>query len=151
MYWGILAPGRFPSTFSLWSNTSQHALNSVYALVEIVIPRTEPLPFLDIIPIVIVLALYLALAYVTYATQGFYTYGFLDLQKNSSGIVAAYIIGILVAAIIIFLVVRYLVMLRVWITETKLGKTGKFSSRESLPVADADTEKGIPLRDINGN
>ncbi|KAF2129453.1 hypothetical protein P153DRAFT_366843 [Dothidotthia symphoricarpi CBS 119687] len=149
VYWGILAPGRFPSALSLWANTSQHALNSAYALFEIVIPRTEPLPFFDIIPTIIILALYLALAYLTYATEGFYTYGFLDLQENSSGIVAAYIVGILVVAIIIFLVVRYLIVLRVWITEKKLNKLGKFSARGSFTEVDAEAEKGIPLRDVN--
>jgi hypothetical protein len=51
VYWGLLAPGRFPSAFALWSNTSQHALNSFCALFEIISPRTSPLPWLDIIPI----------------------------------------------------------------------------------------------------
>ncbi|KAL6710194.1 hypothetical protein ACN47E_009985 [Coniothyrium glycines] len=142
VYWGILAPGGFPSAFSLWSNTSQHALNSFYALVEIVFPRTEPLPWLDIIPIVILLALYLGLAYLTHATQGFYPYDFLDLQEHSAGIVAAYIVGILVASIIIFLIVRYLIMLRLWVTERKMGKLGKFSHRGTVRAINHETEKG---------
>jgi hypothetical protein len=123
-------------------------MNSVYALFEIIFPRTEPLPFLNIIPIVILLALYLALAYLTYYTQGFYTYGFLDLQKNSSGIVAAFIIGILVAAIIIFLIVKYLILLRVWITEKKLGMTGKFSHHEEPAMINIDEEAGkdVPMQ-----
>jgi hypothetical protein len=145
VYWVLLSPGRFPSPFALWSNTSQHGLNSAYALFEIIFPRTAPLPWLDIVPIVVLLALYLGLAYLTYSTDGFYVYDFLDLQKHSSGIVAAYIIGILVGAIVIFLIVRYLIVLRVWVTEKKLGKTGKFSSRGPRPVVDEEMEKGIPL------
>jgi len=82
------------------------------------------------------LALYLGLAYLTHATQGFYVYPFLDLQKNSSGLVGAYIVGILVAAIIIFLIVRYLIVLRVFVTEKKLGKTGKTSTRQHAVGAD---------------
>ncbi|KAF2631258.1 hypothetical protein BU25DRAFT_407781 [Macroventuria anomochaeta] len=149
VYWGILASNGFPTTFSLWSNTSQHALNSAYAFFEIFFPRTEPIPFLNIIPIVILLALYLALAYVTFYTQDFYTYEFLDLRKNSSGIVGAYIIGILVAAIVIFLVVKYLIMLRVWVTEKKLGKTGKFSHRGTVTMANEEAEKGVPMHDVS--
>ncbi|KAF1841227.1 uncharacterized protein K460DRAFT_295429 [Cucurbitaria berberidis CBS 394.84] len=145
VYWGLLAPGRFPSAFYLWSNTSQHALNSLYAFFEIFFPRTEPLPWLDLVPTVILLALYLGLAYLTHATEGFYVYGFLDLQEHSSGVVAAYIIGILVAAIVIFLIVRYLIMLRVWVTEKKMGKTGKFSSRGKLE----ETGKTIPLHHVS--
>jgi short subunit fatty acids transporter len=86
VFWALLAPENgFASTKDLWSNTSQHALNSLYALFEIVFPRTEPLPFLHIIVIVVVLALYLSLAYLTHAVQGWYTYDFLDLDKHSSG------------------------------------------------------------------
>lgn len=149
MYWGLLAPGRFPSAFALWSNTSQHALNSFYALFEIIFPRTSPLPWLDIIPIVILLALYLGLAYVTHATDGFYVYDFLDLQKNSSGVVAAYIVGILVAAIIIFLIVRYLIMLRVWVTEKKMGKAGKFSKHRTRHMVHEEPEKGVPMTEVS--
>lgn len=142
MFWGLLAAD-FPTTFSVWSNTSQHALNSFYAFCEIVFPRTNRLPWLDLIPIIILLALYLALAYLTHATEGFYVYPFLDLQKHSSGVVGGYIIGILIAAIIIFLIVRYIIALRVWITETKLGMRGKFS-----PHAPASaTAEDVPLHD----
>lgn len=134
--------------FETWSNTSQHAMNAAYALFEIVLPRTEPLPFLHLVPIVLLLALYLGLAYLTHATEGFYVYDFLDLDKNSDGIVAAYIVGILVAAIIVFLIVRYAIVLRIWVTETKLGKRGK--SRRGTGVRDEEHGKSIPLHSIGG-
>lgn len=144
VYWALLYSG-FSSPFSTWTNTSQHALNSVYALFEIVFPRTDPLPFINLVPVVVILALYLGLAYVTHATQGFYVYSFLDDKKNSRGVVAGYIIGILVASVIIFIIVRYLIVLRIWVTEKKLGMAGKFS-RRGVPRAvegDADAEKGL--------
>jgi hypothetical protein len=149
VYWAILSPGRFPSTFLLWSNTSQHALNSVYALFEVIFPRTSPLPWIDIIPVIGLLALYLGLAYLTHATKGFYVYGFLDLQKNTSGIVAAYIVGILAAAIIFFIVVRYLIMLRIWVTESRLGRLGKFSRRGNQAVTTGELEKGVSLNKVS--
>jgi len=149
VYWGLLAPDSFPSTFSLWSNTSQHALNSFYALLEILLPRTQPLPWLDLAPIVILLALYLGLAFLTHATQGFYTYDFLDLQDHSSGIVAAYIIGILVGSIIIFLIVRYIIMLRVRITEVWLHRTGRYTSHGSARLRNQEPDKGLPLHHID--
>lgn len=96
---------------------------------------------MDLIPVIILLALYLGLAYLTHATEGFYVYPFLDLQTHSSGVVGGYIIGILVAAIIIFLIVRYLIALRVWITETKLGMGGKFSPHAAAKATAGD----IPL------
>lgn len=45
---------------------------------EIVIPRTLPHPWLNILPLAILLALYLGLAYLTHSTQNFYVYPFLD-------------------------------------------------------------------------
>lgn len=113
-----------------------------------IFPRTEPIPFLSIVPVVMLLALYLALAYVTFYTQGFYTYDFLDLRKNSSGIVAAYIVGVLVAVIVIFLIVKYLILLRVWVTEKKMGKTGRNSNRGTVRMADQEAEKGQSMRDV---
>ena len=38
-------------------------------------------------------------------------------------------IGILAAAIVVFILVRYLIWIRRWVTEKKLGMTGKLSSR----------------------
>jgi hypothetical protein len=107
------------------------------------------LPFLHLVPIVFLLALYLGLAYLTHATEGFYVYDFLDLDKHSDGIVAAYIVGILVAAIVVFLIVRYVIMLRLWVTETKMGKNGKF--RRGTRMADEEHGKSIPLHSVGEN
>lgn len=63
--------------------------------------------------------------------------------------VAAYIIGILVAAIVIFLIVKYLILLRVWITEKTMGKTGKFSRRSTVRMADEEAEKGVPMHVVS--
>ena len=109
-----------------------HALNTVMAGAEIILPRSDPHPWLLLVPIIIILALYLGLAYLTHATEGFYVYSFLDIQANGSGLVAGACIGILVGAIIVFVIVRYLILLRRWITESKLGSKGKFSSRDKL-------------------
>lgn len=107
-----------------------HALNTLFAGIEIFLPRADPHPWLLLVPIIIVLALYLGLAYLTHATEGFYVYSFLDIQANGSGLVAGACIGILVGAIIVFVIVRYLILLRKWVTESKLRMKGKFSSRD---------------------
>jgi glycopeptide antibiotics resistance protein len=106
------------------------------------------LPFFDIIPVIIILALYLALAYVTHATEGFYVYDFLDIQSNSSGKVAGYIVGILLATLIVFLIVRYLIVFRIWVTEKKLGMTGKFSRHSGRRLVRDDPEQNLPLQNV---
>jgi uncharacterized membrane protein len=82
--------------------------------------------------------MYLALAYLTHATQGFYVYNFLDYQDvGGRGIVAGYIFGILVGIIIIFCLVWCIIWVRRWLTETKLGMDGKFARQ---PAGNNDVE-----------
>lgn len=78
VFWAILSGNAFRSLFSTWSNISEHALNSVFAFSEILLPRSEPHPWINMVPLVVLLACYLGLAYVSHATEGFYVYDFLD-------------------------------------------------------------------------
>lgn len=76
-----------------------------------------------------VLLAYLALAFVTLADQGFYTYNFLDHDAvGGRGYVAAYVAAIAVAVVVVFGLVWGLVWLRRWLTEDRLGLTGKFAA-----------------------
>jgi hypothetical protein len=131
VYWGLIYNG-FDSTFKVWSNVSQHALNTVFCLTEIVLARTEPLPWIHLLWLIIILCLYLGVAFITFATENFYVYAFLDdRKKGGRGRVAGYIFGILAVAVIIFIIVRYLILLRQWITETKLKMTGKLENKRA--------------------
>lgn len=111
--------------------TSEHALNTIFAAFEIFLTRTSPPPPAHLPFLVILLALYLALAYLTHATAGFYPYSFLDPDRGS-GRLAGYILGILAAACVIFGIVSGVIWIRRWITESKLGMHGKFAKH---PVA----------------
>ncbi|TGJ86648.1 hypothetical protein E0Z10_g2080 [Xylaria hypoxylon] len=127
VFWALLSsPTALATTYSTWSNISQHALNSVFAFLEILLPRTRPSPWSHLPFLIFVLALYLALAYLTHATKGFYTYTFLDPSEQGA-LVAAYVFGIALGICIIFAVTWGLVWLRRWITEEKLGFVGVFA------------------------
>lgn len=78
VFWGVLSEGALSSRFSTWANVSEHALNSVIAVMEMLLTRADPLQWVLLLPLVVVLALYLGLAYLTHATEGFYVYAFLD-------------------------------------------------------------------------
>ena len=93
---------------------SQHGLNSLFALVEIILPRTNPPPLLHLAFLIGLLALYVGLAYLSHTTQGSYVYSFLDPAKGS-GRVAGYVFGILAAVIVIFGVVYGLIFGRRWL------------------------------------
>lgn len=151
VYWAILYSSPwFPVVFNAWSNvwrpqilqplllgrtpglisnqTSRHLLNSFFAIFEIIIPRTDPLPLIHLLFLVIILALYLALAYITHAVQGFYTYDFLD-PGQGRGRVAGYVFGILAGVCVVFGLVWCCIRLRKWLTETKWHLEGKFSAK----------------------
>lgn len=61
-------------------------------------------------------------------------------KTDGRGAVAGYVVGILIASIIVFIIVRYLILLRRWITEDKLGLTGKLSSRSTTPATRDEEE-----------
>ncbi|KAH8822948.1 hypothetical protein DL96DRAFT_1470179 [Flagelloscypha sp. PMI_526] len=111
VFWSLLStPAVLGTPYLAWSNVSQHILNTVYALFEIFMTNIPPLPWLHLVVCVVLLACYLGVAYVTYATQGFYTYEFLDPSEGP--ILAAYIVGIAVGEVIVFVIVRYVIALR---------------------------------------
>jgi len=104
VFWTLLADHAFDTKFDAWSNTSVHILNSVFALADIVLGRCTPA--WSNIPILIsICGAYIGLAYITYATQHFYTYNFFDPSKQGAK-VAAYVFGILISTIIILAIVK---------------------------------------------
>ena len=136
----------FPRAFESWSNISRHALNSVMALFELAVPRTERPPWIHLLWLIVIEALYLALTYITHATKGFYVYSFLDPATKGQPMVVAYVFGIAVAVIVIFLLIQGLIALRMWVLETKLGLNGKFARK--FPLTDAEAaalEKERPM------
>lgn len=132
VYWvAIYETGSHDSIFKEWEDITQHGLNSAFALFEIIVPRTGPPLAVHLLWLIVILALYLGLAYLTVATQGFYVYPFLDHNwTGSRGIVAAYILGIAVGTVVIYGVVWCLIWARKWLTERKMGMDGKFAKQD---------------------
>ncbi|KAG8410686.1 hypothetical protein J3459_016974 [Metarhizium acridum] len=136
VYWAVLykAPW-FELAFDRWHNVSQHALNSLFALFEVLVARTETMPWVHLLWLIVILLGYLAVAFITLATQGWYTYSFLDHDKvGGRGYVAAYVFGIALGIVVIFAVVWAVIWLRKWVTEGKMGWTGKFVVERRVDV-----------------
>ncbi|CUS08657.1 unnamed protein product [Tuber aestivum] len=130
VYWVILAPddNQFRNRYSAWCNVSFHTLNSVFAIFEVLIPRTERSPWLHVPFLFLILAGYLGVAYITKATKGLYTYSFLDRGKKGSGMVAAYAFGIAAAICVVFVIIWLIIWLRLFLCEKVFVLKGKFSS-----------------------
>lgn len=123
VFWSLLSsPSTLATRYSAWVNISEHALNTAFAALEIILTNASPalpgrprsgvsLPWIHLPFLIALLACYLGVAYITSATQHFYTYSFLNPHKEHAKL-AAYIVGIAVAEIVIFVIVRYIMMLR---------------------------------------
>ncbi|KAJ5245689.1 hypothetical protein N7489_005785 [Penicillium chrysogenum] len=134
VYWALLFAPPW-KIFTGWQNISLHCLNSVYALLEIVLPATAPHPFIAIPFLLLMLLLYLCVAYITRATEGWYPYSFLDVGDHGkkSILVMEYCFGILAAVLVLFLVSWALVHLRRRLTHGKI----KRARRDPLRAHDA--------------
>ncbi|KAF8436233.1 hypothetical protein L210DRAFT_3452269 [Boletus edulis BED1] len=111
VYWALIANSTtFATRFSSWSNISKHAMNTFFALFEIV-AHGGPSPWMHLVPLIVILGFYVAVAYITRATEGFYVYSFLN-PTQEGGLLAAYIIGIALGCCVVFCVVKGLCHLR---------------------------------------
>ncbi|KAJ7512224.1 hypothetical protein B0H11DRAFT_1843971 [Mycena galericulata] len=125
VFWALLSsPETFSTRYNAWSAISVHALNSAYALFELLLTNAPPAPWLALPLHVLLLAGYLGVAYVTYAAQGFYTYPFLN-PRTQHALLAAYIAGIALGAVVVFLLGRGVAGVR----ERLLGRPGNEKRR----------------------
>ncbi|KIY69376.1 hypothetical protein CYLTODRAFT_436173 [Cylindrobasidium torrendii FP15055 ss-10] len=117
VYWAILSPNLAEATTAgVWGTVSMHAVNSFLCLTE-VLGTNNPAPrWLTLLVDIIILALYLGLAYLSKKTLGFYVYDFLD-PKKAGNYLAAYIVGIGVAEVIVFVVMWGIIRLRQRLTK----------------------------------
>ncbi|KAG8790931.1 hypothetical protein FRC17_008833 [Serendipita sp. 399] len=88
-------------------------MNSVLVIIEFLFGRVR-LYLGYWIVCIIVLALYLGMAYLVHETQNIWVYNFLDPHKENAH-VAAYIVGIPVAETVVFIVMWGLIHIRDWI------------------------------------
>jgi hypothetical protein len=123
-----------------WRNVTYHALNSVFALIEIILPRTEPLPWIHIFFILLIAALYLALGYLIFSTQRFYVYTFLNSAATGSGSTARLVFVLGAMTVAIFVAVNMLIWTRRYVTENIFGMNGKFAEQDVGEMGDADSE-----------
>lgn len=150
VFWSILF-SNFDTKFEWWSNISQHALNSGFALFEVLATRVNPAPWIHLLWLIVILAGYLGAAYVTLATKHYYVYSFLDPRPKDEvngvniggvgkGAVVGYVFGIAAAIIIIFSLVKAIEWGRKWVTEQKMEKEGKFFGGRGMRVGEVELE-----------
>ncbi|TEB24544.1 hypothetical protein FA13DRAFT_1766001 [Coprinellus micaceus] len=117
VYWALLGGSdSFSTMFSSYSNITKHALNSFFCVFEIALTNVGPLRWIDLPATILILAGYVGVAYITYHTQHFYPYSFLD-PKEQGKLVAAYIVGIAVGQVVVFVIVWGLIKLRVHLVQ----------------------------------
>ncbi|PWN53572.1 hypothetical protein IE53DRAFT_144999 [Violaceomyces palustris] len=136
----------FRSTYYAWDNISVHAFNLMFSQLDLtILSRTPMRPWWHLLLVVILIACYVGVAYITYATQGFYTYDFLDIGKNGSGVVAAYIIGIGVGAVVSFMISQLVIFLREYLA-SKLQKGQDVKGWGNARIKGVEDRACLPTR-----
>jgi hypothetical protein len=69
-------------------------------------------------------------------------------RASGKGLIAGACIGILAAAVVVFVIVHYLIKLREWITENKLGLYGNLSTRNGRLIKSPTRETQVELNTI---
>ncbi|KAF7966838.1 hypothetical protein HWV62_36911 [Athelia sp. TMB] len=133
-----------------WSNISQHAMNSLFALFEIFLTNVRPSPWIHVVFLEIFLVCYLGVAYITHATEGFYTYDFLDPSKEH-GLLAAYIVGIAVGGVLVFAIVKGLMTLRLRFFRRGPGDAAWDVDEDKGGVEAIDAWEEVPRREGAGD
>ena len=88
VFWCTMYSGPWPTgRYEQWLNLSVHGLNSLFALIEIILPATQRPPIAHLAVLLVVLSLYLGLAYLTKATQDFYVYEWLNPAHGNLSII----------------------------------------------------------------
>ncbi|KAJ5154720.1 uncharacterized protein N7500_010159 [Penicillium coprophilum] len=125
VFWAVIfTPPWYKTTFTRWQNISQHGLNSADALLEIIIPATAPHPFIAMPFLLLMLLLYLCVAYITHETEGWYPYSFLDVggHGHKSKRVVGYYFGVLGAVLVVFVISWALIHLRCRLTHGRIKR-----------------------------
>jgi hypothetical protein len=112
IYWSTMFVDKwYTLEFDRWSNLSIHCLNTVFALTEMILPRTNLPPWTHLFILMGFMSLYLGLVYISKAVEDFYPYLWLDPRVGWKQILA-HIIGYTMAIILFFNVVRGIIWLR---------------------------------------
>jgi hypothetical protein len=111
VFWGTMNSGWPAGRFEQWINISVHGLNSVFAITEIVLPATAPPPVTHLSVVLLVLSVYLGLAYLTRYTQGFYVYEWMNPAHGNASVIL-HVLGYAGAMAAIFVIVRYAIVVR---------------------------------------
>ncbi|KPI42714.1 uncharacterized protein AB675_2080 [Cyphellophora attinorum] len=106
VYWASMYAGPwFDHDFDRWSALSIHGLNSVFALFEVIVTRTKPQPWAHLGILLLIMSLYLGVAYITKYTENIYLYLWLD-PNNGIPQLIAHVVGYAMTIVVIFNVVR---------------------------------------------
>ena len=149
VFWATMYAGPWSALgrFEQWINTSVHGLNSLFAIIEIIFPATEPPPWSHLSILLLVLSLYLGLAYLTRWTGGFYVYEWMDPAHGNASIIV-HILCYSVGIISIFALVRGAILLRIYVTNKLIHSQRNVNRANMIKLDDTPSEVVVPSKEM---
>ncbi|KAI9056863.1 hypothetical protein FKP32DRAFT_1584820 [Trametes sanguinea] len=136
IFWALLSgPTTFDTTFDSWINISQHAMNSLYALIEILLTNVGPSPWWHLPLCIIMLACYLGVAYITRATQGFYSTSHAHSLFRPLPSRPHYCSVNSICSVLAFLLARGLTLARLRLAQRRAARQRRRDSMDKQPEA----------------
>ncbi|KAF2421487.1 hypothetical protein EJ08DRAFT_653425 [Tothia fuscella] len=157
IFWGSLFNGWSSNTsFYRWHNLSIHGFNSVFALFEILVTRTVPPPLLHLLICCTILSVYLGLAYLTYRTEHFWVYEWLN-PKYGAGQIVAHVFGYAGIITGVFAFVWCLIWARGWAVggrcqgRQEVAPTVRERQEVTTGESTPDLKENVELRTTSSN
>ncbi|KAK9693712.1 hypothetical protein K7432_013764 [Basidiobolus ranarum] len=111
VYWTLIFTPSNRSTLLLWVNGSIHGSDFFFMIIEVVLGRWtltwKHLPFVLLFPV-----LYMCMAFLNYAINDYFVYGFLNWYARKSGYVALIYLGVALFFVAVFVAMLYVHRLR---------------------------------------
>lgn len=106
-----------------FEGVSLYILNIIFAVFEIVIPRTSPIPVWHIFPLLLISLLYLALEYLAYENHKNVNYFFFSIIGFDRWINTSTYVIFCLTQCVLFFIIHYLIKGRAYFTESTAKAT----------------------------
>ncbi|CAO3653847.1 unnamed protein product [Mucor hiemalis] len=144
VFWSILAKGYSPKdVMGLWLNVSLHLVTFFIMIIDVILNRMR-IPIRMVIFVILTVLFYMFLAFIVYATNGFWVYPFLDWKQGGKA-------AIWYVAVALIVVVSFFIQVLIhYLRDLIARKMGKSVPNQKAASIDSNPPQ-IPMNRLDTN